>query len=182
MYFNWNAKGFEKNLPPDKKIKKFVEPAVAEALKKRGFNPGLVNWPKRVKSFLSEPYDMLPQLRLINEVAKRNGAKLSVFYIPARNQVTNYYYQFEKQFCRACPPEMDLTTEAFQIHSKKLSSTCNALGIPFLDFSELIKNEEKKGNHLYWNYDIHMRNTGYLTLGEKIYDWWHERELKQTVK
>jgi len=38
----------------------------------------------------------------------------------------------------------------------------------------MIKTEEARGNHLYWDYDDHMRGSSYLMMGESISKWWQE--------
>ncbi len=104
--------------------------------------------------------------------AERHNANLLVAYLPLRNQVTNYYNQYERDLCLTCPEDMDLTTDRYQIHIKQLTRICKSLEIPFYDLSNLIRIEEENGNHLYWNYDIHMRGKGYLTIGENLFTWW----------
>jgi len=46
------------------------------------------------------------------------------------------------------------------------------LDIPFLDLTPILREEEDAGARMYWEYDIHMRPTGYITAGNAIYDWW----------
>jgi hypothetical protein len=40
--------------------------------------------------------------------------------------------------------------------------------------TQLVIDEERDGNHLYWNYDEHMRGTSYMMLGKSMYGWWVE--------
>jgi hypothetical protein len=110
---------------------------------------------------------------MINDYVTSNGSKMMVYYIPSRNQVSTYYYQYEKECCtKKCPDKLDLTRETYQAHGKMLARNCSALGIPFYDLTPLVKTEEDKGNHLYWNYDDHMKGASYLLLGEQMYHWW----------
>jgi hypothetical protein len=70
---------------------------------------------------------------------------------------------------------MDLTQEKYQIHAKMLDKNCNDLGIPYLNLTSQVKTEEEKGNHLYWDYDDHMRGKGYVMMGESLFDWWQNQ-------
>ena len=130
--------------------------------------------PFKVNQILRERKGLLarPKLdELFNALAelKASGVKVVVGYIPARHQVTNYYYQFDKQFCTQCPQQLDLTTSEFNQHQGLLAYTCQKNELPIIDFTQRLRAEEAIGNHLYWNYDDHMKGKGYLMLGELLY-------------
>jgi len=71
---------------------------------------------------------------------------------------------------------MDLTGDNFKQLASGLKRNCNALKIPFLDLSPFVAEEEKNGNHLYWNYDVHMKAQGYLWTGKVLFNWWNRME------
>jgi hypothetical protein len=154
-------------------IKQHVTPEIAEAMKKGDFNFLHPNDILLEEFFLKVYADLKPQLSYLKSFIEHNGAKMYVFYIPSRSQVTTYYYQFKKQYClQLCPDLMDLTQEQYQIHGKMLRTRCEELSIPFYDFTAEIKGDEQNGNHLYWNYDNHMRAKGYENIGKKMFEWW----------
>lgn len=170
VFFTWNSPDAE--IPDDAELRDLVHPEIADAIRDRNFNSGLIDWPLNAAGFLREPYDPRRPLSAMQEDARRAGARLRLAYVPLRSQVTNYYYQFERKFCLRCPTRGDLTGEAFQLHRRILAAAAEELGIPFLDLSEAIQTEEYRGNHLYWDYDVHMRPAGYRKVGEWLYDWW----------
>ena len=55
-----------------------------------------------------------------------------------------------------------------------LKNNCGTLKVPYYDLTPMIKTEEARGNHLYWDYDDHMRGSSYLMMGESISKWWQE--------
>jgi hypothetical protein len=58
---------------------------------------------------LKEPIDLKEKLKMINDYVVSLGSELSVFYIPSRNQVSTYYYKYEKEYCLiGCPDQLDL--------------------------------------------------------------------------
>ena len=151
-----------------------VQPHVADVMCKGDFNFFRTNWILEEERFLKAPTDLTEKLKMLNDYILQNGSSMSVYYIPSRNQVSTYYYQFEKEYCiKNCPDQMELTQPAYQVHRTMLSSNCSSLGIPFYDLTGLVKQEEDIGNHLYWHYDDHMRGEGYLMLGEAIFDRWN---------
>jgi lysophospholipase L1-like esterase len=152
-----------------------VTAPVAEAMKRADFNFFRSNWILEEEKFLKEPIDLKEKLKMINDYVVSLGSKLSVFYIPSRNQVSTYYYKYEKEYCLInCPDQLDLTQDLYNSHAKMLTNNCEILEIPFYDMTQLVIDEENDGNHLYWNYDDHMRGTSYMMLGNSMYSWWVE--------
>ena len=174
MYFTWNDDEMRKRLPPDTWLARLVKPDIVAAIKQGRFNPGLINWPLRAQKFLQNPYDFRSELEFLKNYTMKYNARLWVAYLPLRNQITQYYHQYEKDFCLACPANLNLTTENYQMQRRNLASNCYDLGIPFYDLSDPIREEEESGKHLYWNYDIHMRGEGYLKLGQYLFTWWQK--------
>ena len=150
-----------------------VTPEIAQAMMKGDFNFFRSNWILEEEKFLKSPTDLTEKLKLLNDYTAHYGTKMLVCYIPSRNQVSEYYYTFEKEYCQVrCPDRMDLTQPAYQIHAEMLANNCNTLKLPYYDFTPMIIEKEAQGNHLYWDYDDHMKGSSYLMLGEAIFNWW----------
>lgn len=156
-----------------KKYSTFISPKVARAMKAGRFNPFSVDGYKNFKERLPESFQITEHLNGIQNYAAQFGKKVYIVYIPSRNQVSNYYLKFQKEFS-AADSLTTLTLPEYQIHAKIMSEGCKSLGIPFFDFTAIVKREEDSGNHLYWNYDEHMKAKGYKLIGETLYGWWKE--------
>ena len=99
-----------------------------------------------------------------------------MIYIPSRSITTTHYYQFDREMCAIlCHDSIDLTAPEYQIHQQVLVENCGQYQIPFLNLTDVIRSHEEQGNHLYWNYDDHMRVKGYRILAEAIYRWWNDQ-------
>lgn len=159
------------NTEKSSRYEKFVSPKVAEAMKKGRFNPFSVDEYSKFKEHLPETLKISDYLNGIQNFMAQYRKKIYLAYVPSRNQVSNYYLQFQKEFS-SDTNLIPLTGPEYQVHAKTLKETCKGLGIPFYDFTEVIKKEEDSGNHIYWNYDEHMRPKGYELLGKTLYDWW----------
>jgi lysophospholipase L1-like esterase len=172
VFFTWNSP--DASIPEEATLRRSVHPEIADAIRDRTFNSGLINWPLNAEGFLRRPYEPAPMLRTLKASAETHGARLHVAYIPLRSQVTNHYYQFEKRLCGICPQSLDLTRDVYQTQRRILAAASEQLGIPFHDLSDPIRSEELNGNHLYWNYDMHMKAEGYRMVGEWLFDWWSD--------
>lgn len=87
--------------------------------------------------------------------------------------MTRHYFPYELEMCRTrCQPEWDLTTAAYQVHQATIARQCQEFKLPFIDLNAAVRAKEAKGEHLYWNYDEHMRGKGYLFLGKTIWELW----------
>jgi len=170
-YFAWNDKVNKRKLPNDSFLTDNVDEVVAQAIKERLFNPGLINWPLRAKYFLKYPYECNDQLIFLKNFLHKHNVKFHLIYIPLKSQVTNYYYQFEKKMCKKCPNNLDLTRDEYQIQRYYLKKIAAKLNIPFYDTTNFLKKEEERENHLYWNYDIHMNGEGYFLTGKQLFNW-----------
>jgi len=158
-------------------LKPHVKQEIANAMKLGRFNCFKVNQIVKEQQVLQQPVSIKKPLKFLKNFLKNYDTEMVVFYIPARHQVTNYYYPFEKTFCQLeCPPEMDLTGAIYQVHQKILGIDCKELQLPFYDLTELVKKAEASNNHLYWDYDEHMRGEGYLMLGKEIHERWKDLE------
>ncbi|MBL4754345.1 MAG: SGNH/GDSL hydrolase family protein [Flavobacteriales bacterium] len=158
---------------------KDVTPPIADAMMKGDFNFFRSNWILEEEKFLRSPTDVTEKLKLLREFTTYYGTEMLVCYIPSRNQVSEYYYKYEKEYCQVrCPDRLDLTQPAYQIHRQMLSNNCSSLDIPYYDLTPMIIAEENKENHLYWNYDDHMKGSSYLMMGDEIFKWW-QKEIAQ---
>lgn len=128
----------------------------------------------RTGALLKEAEGLLrtPQLgdaiEYIQELCNEYEVKPVIVYVPSRNQVTDYYLPFERKYCLQCSDTLKLSGPEFQTHQNYLGTKCMQNGIPFIDLTPNIRKEESKQHHLYWNYDEHMRRSGYLLLGRTI--------------
>ncbi len=149
-----------------------AEPWLEEAMIKAELNPFLVNAFQKEEIHLKEKPKLGETIPFFQYTCQKYGATPIVVYIPSRNQVTKHYYPYELEMCKGCSDEWDLTSEAYNIHQKTIANQCKQLGVQFIDLTNVVKTEEAKGNHLYWNYDQHMRAKGYKVLGEAIEKLW----------
>ncbi|NOG58278.1 MAG: SGNH/GDSL hydrolase family protein [Bacteroidetes bacterium] len=161
----------------EEEFRPHVKPELAEAMKAGNLNYYRTNWYPNEAKFLASPIDIDSKMKFIRNYLNEYKCKLTVYYVPSRLQVSDFYYQFEKQYCQiACPESFSLMTDEYQIHRTILDQTCKQLNIPFKDLSPIVKAEEERGNHLYWGFDDHMRGKGYMLLGKKIYEDWSKPE------
>ncbi|GAB5525354.1 MAG: hypothetical protein Roseis2KO_32260 [Roseivirga sp.] len=152
-------------------LTKQVSERIARAMRLGKFNFFRTNWILEEEKFLKSTPDISQKLQFIRDFLKQQQSKLTVFYIPSRSQVSDFYYQFERQACLVnCPDFMSLTGERYQLHRRVLEQESQRLGFPFYDLTELVKREEDQSNHLYWDFDDHMRGKGYALLGEAIFE------------
>lgn len=154
-------------------LAKDVSVPIAEAMKKGDFNYFRTNWILEEEKFFKVDIQVKDKLQMIKEMANKYACKLSVYFIPSRSQVSNFYYQFERQACLVkCPDHLDLTGSEYLVHRDRIMDNCNDLGIKFQDLTPVVKREENRNNHLYWNYDDHMKGKSYLLMGREIYHSW----------
>lgn len=134
-------------------------------------NPFKLNQILREQEGLANVVDLSEMFSFLNQIQSKYNTKFMVCYIPARHQVTNYYYQFDKVFCaKLCPESLDMTIPFYNQHQKYLHGICADYQIDFLDFTDAIREKENKSEHLYWNYDDHMKGHGYQMIGKMIYE------------
>jgi lysophospholipase L1-like esterase len=150
---------------------KFISSKVSDAMKKGRFNPFSVDEYSKFKENLPLSFKITEHLNGIQNYMAQFGKKIYIVYIPSRNQVSEYYLQYQKEFS-SDSLLVPLTGTEYQIHAKIMKESCNSLGIPFYDCTEIIRKEESSGNHIYWNYDEHMQPKGYSLIGRQLYSWW----------
>lgn len=150
-----------------------VTPEIADVMKAGLYNTFRINYLAAEEKHLKTELDLKPWLGWLQKFLSQHQAELVICYIPSRNQVTKYYYPFEKVSClKLCPDSVDLTTERYHIHAQSLQLHCDSLQIPFLDLTNQVRRKEALGEHLYWNYDDHMRAKGYRFIASEIYHWY----------
>lgn len=160
----------------EKKLKPHVNPILAEAMKNGKFNPYRTNALIKEERHLKKEPKLGETIPFVQYFCNKFNVEPVVIYIPSRNQVTNYYHQFEKELCLLNYQDtIDLTKPAYQLHQQIVAKQCKDFNVRFIDLTEDIKEREAKGEHLYWNYDEHMRAKGYLLLGKTIWDRWKEK-------
>jgi lysophospholipase L1-like esterase len=147
-----------------------IESEVGNEMKAGKFNPFLVNNFLMAEKFLSNPALLGETVPFFQYVCKKNRVKPIIVYIPSRNQVTSFYYEFEKKMCfKNTADTLNLTTEVYNQHQKKIAKQCADFKIKFIDLTNLVKSHEDQNNHLFWNYDQHMKAKGYKVLGEGLF-------------
>ncbi len=112
----------------------------------------------------------LKELAYVQAVCAEAGTELVVAYLPLRSHATDYYFQFDIAMCQQrCNFSIDMRSNKYQIHRKQLAEDCDSLNLQCVDLTALVTSSEMEGNHLYWNYDTHMRGHGYMLMGTAIY-------------
>jgi lysophospholipase L1-like esterase len=153
------------------RIESKIRKDIADAMKKGRFNPFAYDEYSLLHTRLPETFKITEHLNGIQNYVEQFGKKVYLVYIPSKNQVSDYYVPYIKDFSTDSTV-IPLTTPEFQLHASILETSCKSLGIPFLDCTSMILEQENKGNHLYWEYDAHMRPKGYSVLAKGIYNWW----------
>ena len=150
-------------------IKQHVTPPLAEAMLAGHLNPFRVNAIKQEAHYLSLPPALGETVPFFKYVCDQQQAKAVIVYIPTRNQITDHYLSFEHELCvQECDGNIALTGPAFQQHQQVLAQQCAQQGVSFIDLTPTLRAEEAKGNHLFWNYDEHMKGKGYLLIGKTL--------------
>ena len=150
-------------------LKEHVTPQIAIQMKQALLNPFLTNALVKEEIYLKLPPKIGEAIPFFKYICDQNNTKPIVVYIPSRNQVTDYYLPFEKQYSLSFPDSISLKMPEYQIHQQFLQSECQDLNIQFIDLTKTIRAQENKGFHLYWNYDQHMKAKGYKLLGATIW-------------
>lgn len=146
-----------------------VNTDLATQMKAGTFNPFAANRLQKEEYHLKQFPNLGQSLPFFYDYCNKHETTPVVVYIPSRNQVTNHYLPFEKNLCQInCPDSLDLTTFNYQRHARIIGNMCKEIGIMFIDLTTIVRKEEAAGNHLYWNYDEHMRGKGYRRIAEEI--------------
>ena len=147
-----------------------VDPALAEAMRKGAFNPFVVDVLNKAATALREPVELSETLRQLQSFARGHGSELRLVYLPFSTQVSDRYVPFQQKY--ATQHEVrSLRGPEFQIHQESLRRSCAKLSLPFLDLTPLLRRAEENGEHLYWDFDEHLRGATYTRVGATISRW-----------
>ncbi len=147
-----------------------VDPSIAEAMRKGDFNPFVVDVLNKAASELRKPIEMSETLRQLQDFTRGQGTELRLVYLPFSTQVSDRYVPFQQKYATQHEVE-SLRGPEFQIHQESLRRSCAELAIPFLDLTPLLRRAEENGEHLYWDFDEHMRGATYTRVGATISRW-----------
>lgn len=152
----------------------YVDPKMAAIMKAGRFNPMQVNEVNSNAYTRVQPADIRPHLQAIRSFLEGHDATLLVCYIPNRHQVSDHYMQFAKTYSLDTGI-VSHRAPAFQLHRRHFQEVCQELGLSCLDLTPPIQEKEDRGEHLYWDYDEHLKGAAYLHLGETIFKTWKSR-------
>lgn len=153
----------------ERDLEPLVEPRYADAMREGRLNPYLTNLLAREEQRLrAAPGDLAVLIAAVRDFVAGYGADLVVTFVPSRHQTTTHYLRFARSLARTTPENLDLTRPEYQVQRRALAAACAELGVPMLDVTEAIAEQEAAGNHLYWRYDDHMRDAGYRFVAERI--------------
>jgi hypothetical protein len=150
-----------------------VSPWLAEHMKNGTYNPFRTNGLAMEEVFLKQDPPLGQTVPFLKYICDQSGAELVLVYMPSRHQVTTHYNAFGLESCLTkCSDTINLTLPMYQRHQQVLAQQCQDFDVKFIDLTETVRAEEQRGNHLFWNYDEHMRGNGYKLLGKAIWDLW----------
>lgn len=159
-------------------VERFVEPALAEAMKAGRLNPAATNLLNRSERVLPLRVEVTDYLRALKAWLDERQVRLWVSYIPSLNQVSDAYLPAQRQISAAIRSP-SLTADRFQQNARDIGRACRRLGLPYLDLTPELRSAEAEGQRLYWPYDGHMSAAGYRRVGEALVAWWQrERRLR----
>ncbi|MFZ5892339.1 MAG: hypothetical protein ACOY0T_14870 [Myxococcota bacterium] len=148
----------------------FVDPILLDQMEKGETCPWLVNHLGNARALLPLAFDPVPILKQLRAFVTHQGVRrLLLAYVPHGAQVSDYYIPFQKKYSDAANI-VSLSGPEYQIHAAALASACSQLSIEYVDLSPALRAEEAKGQHLYWNYDNHMRPAGYAFIGRSLWE------------
>jgi len=148
----------------------FVEPDLVDAMKRGRFNPFIIDEYPIDEEELRKPINLADYLINYQDFARKQGCRLWMAYIPINHQVSDHYIPFQLRFSHVKQGKSLMGPE-YQIHRQTLATQCEALDIPLLDFTPMLREFESKGRRMYWNYDNHMKGESYFYLGYQLFQW-----------
>ena len=156
-------------------VSEFVDADVLASMQDGRFNPFVINEYSNYEYYLKLPVDISDVIAQTKAQLEAQGSELMIVHIPYRSQVTDYYLPFAQQFDENKQPS-SLTSAAYQVHAGYLKSMCQQLGIAYLDMTPVLRQLENKGEHMYWDYDEHMKGSSYLLTGKLIFELWESQQ------
>lgn len=160
----------------EKMVSEYVQPDLLASMQAGRFNPFVINEYSNYEHYLKLPVDIDEVLARTKTLVEEQGGELMIVHIPYRSQVSDYYLQFTQQFDKNKQPQ-SLMSAAYQVHADYLKAVCRQQGIAYLDMTSILRQYESKGEHMYWDYDEHMKGSSYLLVGRLIYELWETRRL-----
>jgi hypothetical protein len=151
-------------------LAQFVDPEIADSMSKGRFNPYIIDEYLADQEEVKKPINVSRYLIAMKQLLDGSGIELLTAYIPINHQVSDHYIPFQLKFSRARQVN-SLTTPDYQIHQETLQTQCDALEIPFLDFTPMLRKLETEGQRMYWNYDNHMKGESYFFIGYQLHEW-----------
>lgn len=154
-------------------LEKHIRPDIAKHMRNGDFNPFRTNEVLSKMEYLKNPLNLGETFPYLQYFTRKHKMKLVVCYVPARELVTDFYYQYDQELClQECQEDISMTGDLYQVHRTQLQSQCEEYDIPFIDFTDYVREYEMSGNHQYWKYDGHMKGQGYLQVGRHLYNQW----------
>jgi len=148
-----------------------IDPVILSAMRNGEFNPYASGEASGYHLMLAEGFDPRPFVSQVERYVAGHGGRLHIVYLPSRGQVSDDYIEFQRRYNGTRHPG-SLQGPQFQLHARLLAETTAALGVPFLDLTPELLQAESNGRRQYWDYDEHMNEDGYRTVGESIARWW----------
>lgn len=148
-------------------FERFVDPRIADAMKKGRFNPYSINEYDRLEQVLQRRFEIGRHLNELRDYLARFSVELSVAYIPTRSQVSDAYLDYQ-QLYNENRIRVSLTGSQYQQHALILENTCRKLSISFTDLTPVLREAEESGARLFWQYDAHMNAEGYSLVGRYL--------------
>ncbi len=167
------------NFPWENRIEEMylhADSNLVEYMLKAELNPYRLNQSIRDERMFREPCNFLVPMDFFRYYSEKFDFEPVVVFIPSRNQITDKYGEYDFRLGKKLKPILSLTAEEYQKNQKHLKQVCNRLGLKFIDLTSEIKRHELNGNHLYWNYDDHMRAKGYKIVGETLFNLWSDED------
>ena len=160
----------------DAELLRFCEHGMAQDILQGRFNPYRPDFAEFLLLKCQDPVDMQGTLADWKAATDRAGADLLVVYLPERSLVTDHYLQFDDRCSKMPVAQIRMTEPRYQTQRQSLARQCQLAGVPFLDLTPVVRAEEDASNHLFWDYDDHMRGEGYTLIGREIFGVWNEAE------
>lgn len=159
------------------KLLPHVTPELLKAVKKGTFVPYRIDALRKEVTHLSTLPQLGDAIPYFKYICNNNNVIPVVIYIPSRNQTTKHYLKYERELnLQYFNDTLDLTKPRYQTYQRALQKECNTHDVLFFNLTQVVKNEETKNNHLYWNYDEHMKAKGYQVLGKTIWKQWKQHQ------
>ena len=152
-----------------KEYEKFVDPELADLMKKALFNPHAAREYDLYKKNLKISFEFRPYLRALKNYLGKFHTKLWVAYIPSSCQVSDRFLVYKTKYAKNKEAISSLMTEKYQIQPQIIGGACKQLNIPFVDLTPILRQKEKNGSKMYWNYDEHLTADGYKVVGEELF-------------